>query len=58
VEQDAYARRISHSTTATMPMMARIVMTIPMALSYLPSRYFEIFRAVLPAVSCTLPLPF
>ncbi len=29
----AYARRTSHSTTATTPMMARIVMTIPMVFS-------------------------
>lgn len=33
-----YARRISHSTTATTPMRARIVMTIPMVVpSFVPS---------------------
>ena len=33
VKRGRYARRISHSTTATMPMTARIAITIPMGLS-------------------------
>jgi hypothetical protein len=52
-----YARRTSQSTTATTPMMARIVMTIPIDSSFVtsllsvPRCYLVIFRAALPAVS-------